>query len=112
MHKYISFGWHYSKANHEKSIWTILGRGGIEKMVFKSAMSSDIVIDDVKDFATFVNKIVQIESLYLASETVLKKPEEVKNAAPIPETLKVHVVVCERNKYGVFCNNIFTLARK
>ena len=81
-------------------------------MVFKSAMSSDIVIDDAKDFATFVNKIARIESLYLASEAVLKNPEEVKNAAPIPETLKVHVVVCERNKYGVFCNNIFTLARK
>lgn len=57
MHKNVSSRWHYSKGNHEKSIWTILGRRGIEKKVFKSAMSGDIVIDDAKDFATFVNKI-------------------------------------------------------
>ena len=57
MHKNVSSRWHYSKGTHEKSLWPKLGRRGIEKMVFKSAMSGDIVRDDVKDFAIFVNKI-------------------------------------------------------
>ena len=68
------------------------------------------MINDSKEFETFVNKIAQTESLYLAGEEVLEGPEEVKSKTPIPETLKVHKVV--RDEHGVFCDRFFLLQRR
>ena len=68
------------------------------------------MINYLKQFANFANKIAQFKSLLLAGKEVLKEPEEVKIATPIPETLKVQKVMHERNKHGVFCNKIFYLS--
>ena len=43
-------------------------------MVLRRVMFDDIVLNDPKDFAAFVNKVAHIKSLYLASEEVLKEP--------------------------------------
>ena len=109
IHQDISLQWHYNEAHHGKGPMDGIG-GTVKNMVFRRVMSGAIVINHPKEFATFANEIAQVDSLYLASEEVMDEPEEVQSAKPIPQTLKVHKVVREKNEQGVFCNKFFYLS--
>ena len=108
MHQYISLEWHYSKAHRERAIRKALVQGCIENIVFRRVMSGNIVINDPKDFATFFNKFVQIQSFFLASEEVLKEQEEKKVQYQIPKPLERTKWCVKRKGMGYF-GTIFLL---
>ena len=48
--------------------------------------SGDVVIDTLKKFAEFAIEMSNVDFLFLSEEQLLKEPEEVAKAAPIPKT--------------------------
>ena len=87
----MSLEWHYNKAHHGKG--TVDGIGAtIKNLVYRKVMSGDVVIDTPKKFTEFANKTCNVDCLLLSKEQLLKEPEEVAKAAPIPTTLKIHKV--------------------
>ena len=72
-------------------------------VLYGKVLSGDVVIDTSKKFA---NEISSVDCLFLSKEQLLKEPEEVAKAAPIPTTLKLHKVkrVKEGNSFvNKFC---------
>ena len=55
-------------------------------------LSGDVAINTQKKFAEFDNEISNVDCLFLSKEQLLKEPEEVAKAVPIPTTLKIHKV--------------------
>ena len=60
-----------------------------------------MVINTPERFASYANKVCQIDSLYLSKDEIPVEPDDVQNATAIPETLKTHQVVRGITKHGV-----------
>ena len=89
--KNVSLEWHYNEAHHGKGPMDGIN-GTIKSLVYRKVLSGDVVIDTRKKLAEFTNEITNVDCLFLSKEQLLKKPEEVAKAAPIPTTLKIHKV--------------------
>ena len=87
----MSLEWHYKEAHHGKGLMDCIG-GTIKNLVYRKVLSGDVVTDTLRKFAEFSNEISNVDCLLLSKEQLLKEPEEVAKAAPIPTTLKIHKV--------------------
>ena len=67
--------------------------GTATNTVFRKVLSSEVVIGSPEDFARYVNKICQVDSLYLPTAEIPDKPEDVQDSSSIPDTLKTHRMV-------------------
>ena len=87
----MSVEWHYNEAHHGKGPMDGIG-STIKNLIYRKVLPEDVVIDTPKKFAEFANKISSVDCLSLSKEQLLKEPEEVVKAAPIPTILKIHKV--------------------
>lgn len=83
--------------------------GTIKNLVHRKVMSNAVVINSPEEFSSCPNEISNVDCLFLRKEDLLKEPEEVAKAIPIPTTLKIHRV--KRVKQGsTFENEFFFLS--
>ena len=80
----------------------------IKNLVYRKVLSRDFVIDIPKTFAEFANEISNVDYLFLWKGQLLKEPEDVAKATPIPAILKIYKV--KRVKEGnSFVNKFYYL---
>ena len=91
MQPYINTEWHYNEAHHGKGPMDGIG-GTVKILVYRRGLSGDVVINTPKEFANFADQITSVNCLFLENTELLKEPEEVTKAPPIPSTLKIHKV--------------------
>ena len=102
--KDLQLEWHYNEAHHGKGPMDGIG-GTIKNLVHRKVMSNAVVINSPEEFASCANEISNVDCLFLRKEDVLKEPEEVSKAIPIPTTMKIHRV--KRVKQGSSFENEF-----
>ena len=74
----MNLSWFYNELHHGKG--TMDGIGGTQKnAVYRDVKSGKAIINDVKE--------------YMSSDDVIVEQEEIKTASKIPETLKIHKFV-------------------
>ena len=92
IHPEIGVEWHYNEAHHGKGpmdgIW-----GTVKNTIFRKVLSGEVVIGSQEEFARYANQICQAE--------IPDKPEDVQYWSSIPDTLKIHRVVCGLSKYKI-----------
>ena len=92
----LSLAWHFNEVPRGKA-----PMDDIESTVknLSKVLSEYADIDTPNKFAEFANEISNVDYLFLSKEQLLKEPEEVAKAAPIPTILKIHKVkrLKERN---------------
>ena len=91
MRPYINIEWHYNEAHHGKGPMDGIG-GTVKNLVYRRVLSGDVVINTPKEFTNFADQITSVDCLFLENTELLKEPEEVTKAPPIPSTLKIHKV--------------------
>ena len=106
----IELEWHYNQAHHGKGPMDGIG-GTVKNKVFREVLSNRIVVNTPEEFTMHVNNLCDVQSLYLPASLIPEEPEDVKDAKPIPETLKIHKVVRGTNKRGVHYAHFYYLSR-
>ena len=72
-----SLMWHYNEAHHGP----MDGIGGtLKNTVFRRVLAGDAVINTPEQFASYANKVCQIDSLYLSQDEIPVEPDDVQNA--------------------------------
>ena len=84
--------------------------GTVKNLVYRRVLLGDVVINTPKEFANFADQITSVDCLFLEYTELLKEPEEVTNAPPIPSTLKIHKVQRVANGPNSFSNLFFKLS--
>ena len=67
--------------------------GTVKNLVYRRVLSGDVVINTPKEFANFADQIISVDCLFLENTELLKEPEEMTKAPPIPSTLKIHIII-------------------
>ena len=71
----------------------------MKNAVYRDVKSGKAIIKDAKAFAEYADKAIKgISSLYMSSDDVIVKQEEIKTAPKIQETLKIHTFVRSMEK--------------
>ena len=80
-------------------------------MIFQQVKSKKCVINGVKNFAEYANKIINgISCLYLAENEVMAEPQDIETSPKIPRTLKVHKVLRTYSEDNVCKMEFYELA--
>ena len=106
MQPYINIEWHYNEAHHGKGPMDGIG-GTVKNLVYRRVLSGDVVINTPKEFANFADQITSVDCIFLENTELLKEPEEVTKAPPIPSTLKIHKTQRVANGSNSFSNLFF-----
>ena len=101
--KDVDLIWHYNEAHHGKGPMDGIG-GTMNSKLFRCVLSNQIVINTPQEFAEYANSICDVECLYFPEEEMLEEPDFVKDATPIPDTMKTHKVERNFSKHGVAYN--------
>ena len=83
----------------------------VKNMIFQHVKSKKCVINGGKDFAEYVNKIINgISCPYLAESEIMAEPQDIETPPKIPRTLKVQKVLRTYSKDNVCKIEFYELA--